>query len=126
MESKKHMKTHIASKTGIRMIESKKKARQPCGMHTAVGRIPYCFSNFSIERAVSFIYPISAVQSMLNGMTRIKAGIRSTSGTDLIRETRKPAAIVNELMNLVKRVGTVRPSLFLPKFPSLFLAHCRK
>ena len=25
--------------------------------------------------AVSFIYPISAVQSMLNGMTRIKAGI---------------------------------------------------
>lgn len=57
--------------------------------------------------AVSFIYPISAVQSMLNGMTRIKAGIKSTSGTDLIRETRKPAAIVNELMNLVKRAGTV-------------------
>ena len=75
--------------------------------------------------AVSFIYPISAVQSMLNGMTRIKAGIKPTSGTDLIRETRKPAAIVNELINLVKRAGTVRPSLFLPKFPSLFLASCR-
>ena len=63
---------------------------------------------------------------MLNGMTRIKAGIRSTSGTDLIRETRKPAAIVNELMNLVKRAGTVQPSLFLPKFPACFLALCRK
>ena len=75
---------------------------------------------------VSFIYPISAVQSMLNGMTRIKAGIRSASGTDLIWETRKPAAIVNELMNLVKRAGTIQSSLFLPKFPSLFLAHCRK
>ena len=76
--------------------------------------------------AVSFIYPISAVQSMLNGMTRIKAGIKSTSGIDLIRETRKPAAIVNELMNLVKRAGAVQPSLFLPKFPSLFLANRRK
>ena len=126
MESKKHMKTHIASKTGIRMIESKKKARQPCGMHTAVGRIPYCFSNFSIERVASFIYPISAVQSMLNGMTRIKAGIRSASGTDLIWETRKPAAIVNELMNLVKRAGRYQPSLFLPKFSLLFPAYCRK
>ena len=27
---------------------------------------------------------------------------------------------------LVKRAGTVQPSLFLQKFPSLFLAHCRK
>ena len=61
---------------------------------------------------VSFIYPISAVQSMLNGMTRIKADIRSASGTDLIWETRKPAAIVNELMNLVKRAGTIQSSLF--------------
>ena len=106
------------------MIESKKKARQPCGMHTAVGRIPYCFSNFSIERAVSFIYPISAVQSMLNGTTRIKAGIKSTRGTDLIRETRKPAAIVNELMNLVKRVGTVQPAVFLRKFLICFPVLC--
>ena len=46
-------------------------------------------------------------------------------GTDLIWETRKPAAIVTELMNLVKRAGTVQPSLFLPKFSLFFLASCR-
>lgn len=40
------------------------------------------------------IYPISTVQSILNGMTKIRAGIKSTRGTDLMRETRKPAAMV--------------------------------
>ena len=47
-------------------------------------------------------------------------------GTDLIWEMWKPAAIVTELMNLVKRAGTVQPSLFLQKFPALFLAPRRK
>ena len=32
----------------------------------------------------------------------------------------------NYINLLVKRAGTVQPSLFLPKFPSFFLAHCRK
>ena len=38
--------------------------------------------------------PISALHAILKGITRIKAGIKSTRGTDLILETRKPAAIV--------------------------------
>ena len=37
--------------------------------------------------------PISALHAILKGITRIKAGIKSTRGTDLILETRKPAAI---------------------------------
>ena len=37
---------------------------------------------------------ISIVHTILNGITKISAGIRSTSGTDLIFETRKPAAMV--------------------------------
>lgn len=44
--------------------------------------------------AIYYIHPISAIQSILNGMTRINAGIKSTSGPDLMRDTRKPAAIV--------------------------------
>nr|DAM17839.1 MAG TPA: hypothetical protein [Caudoviricetes sp.] len=30
------------------------------------------------------------------------------------------------ILSSVKRAGTVQPSLFLQKFPSLFLAPCRK
>ena len=63
------------------------------------------------------IYPIRVVQRRLNGITRMRAGIRSTNGTDLILDTRKPAAIVRippQAERSANMAGVSTPASSLP------------
>lgn len=63
-------------------------------------------------------YCIRFDHNRLNGITKINAGIKSTSGTDLIRETRNPAAMVKMPPHAERSANMVGVSTPARSFPA--------